>query len=200
MLFKLLSTLIYLYKKLITPCDYTIISEELEYKIVHDMKYKIEDEFWEQEARTWKDGILDDYHSYVTNKPFRNTIVPQNVNNLILRVKYYYDGKVYKAITQDINFIPGKCEQDNMIFSIPLRHAWIVDHDDKPQVDITEKIKRYAGPRNDFHGQKVRLEDFLYYTRKTLETRFPKIMLTNSLGMKKIVLTTQDYTDDLRIP
>ena len=87
-----------------------------------------------------------------------------------------------------------------MIFSIPLRHAWIVDHDDKPQVDITEKVKRYAGPRNDFHGQKVRLEDFLYYTRKTLETRFPKIMLTNSLGMKKVVLTTQNSTDDLRIP
>lgn len=200
MLFKLLSTLIYLYKKLTTPSDYTIISEELEYKIDHDMKYKIEDEFWEQEAKTWKDGILDEYHSYVTNKLFRNTIVPQNVKNLILRVKYFYNGKIYKAITQDINFVPGKQEQDNMIFSIPLTNAWIVDHDDKPQVDITEKVKRYAGPRNDFHDQVVPLQDFLYYTQKTLETRFPKIMLVNSLGMKKIVLTTQDYTNDLRIP
>lgn len=199
MLFKLLSTLIYLYKKLTTPSDYTIISEELEYKIDYDMKYRIEDEFWENESKDW-DGILDEYHCYVTNKPFRNTIVPENVKNLILRVKYYYGGKVYKAITQDINFIPGKREQDNMIFSIPLSNVWIVDHDDKPQVDITEKVKRYAGPRNDFHGQNVPLEDFLYYTRKTLETRFPKIMLTNSLGMKKIVLTTEDSTKDLRIP
>lgn len=199
MLFKLLSTLIYLYKKLTTPSDYTIISEELEYKIDYDMKYRIEDEFWENESKDW-DGILDEYHCYVTNKSFRNTIVPENVKNLILRVKYYYGGKVYKAITQDINFIPGKREQDNMIFSIPLSNVWIVDHDDKPQVDITEKVKRYAGPRNDFHGQNVPLEDFLYYTRKTLETRFPKIMLTNSLGMKKIVLTTEDSTKDLRIP
>lgn len=199
MLFKLLSTLIYLYKKLTTPTDYTIISEELEYKIDYDMKYRIEDDFWENESKDW-DGILDEYHCYVTNKPFRNTIVPENVKNLILRVKYYYGGKVYKAITQDINFIPGKREQDNMIFSIPLSNVWIVDHDDKPQVDITEKVKRYAGPRNDFHGQNVPLEDFLYYTRKTLETRFPKIMLTNSLGMKKIVLTTEDSTNDLRIP
>ena len=98
MLFKLLSTLIYLYKKLTTPSDYTIISEELEYKIDHDMKYKIEDEFWEQEAKTWKDGILDEYHSYVTNKLFRNTIVPQNVKNLILRVKYFYNGKIYRTL------------------------------------------------------------------------------------------------------
>ncbi len=69
MLFKLLSTLIYLYKKLTTPSDYSIISEELEYKIDYDMKYKIEDEFWEQEARSWKDGILDEYHCYATSKP-----------------------------------------------------------------------------------------------------------------------------------
>tara|TARA_B110000285_G_scaffold221625_1_gene274836 strand:- start:928 stop:1527 length:600 start_codon:yes stop_codon:yes gene_type:complete len=199
MLFKLLSTLIYLYKKLTTPSDYSIISEEIEYTIDHDTKYKIEDDFWEHESKDW-DGILDEYHCYVTNKRFRNTIIPQNVNNFILRVKYYYGGRVYKAITQDINFIPGKYEQDNMIFSIPLRHVWIVDHDDKPQLDITEKVKRYAGPRNNFHDQDVPLQDFLYYTQKTLETRFPKIMLTNSLGMKKIVLTTEDRTTDLRIP
>jgi hypothetical protein len=199
MLFKLLSTLIYFYKKITTPADYTIISEELEYKIDHDMKYRIEDEFWEKESKDW-DGILDEYHCYVTKKPFRHTIVPENVKNLILRVKYYYGGKVYKAITQDINFIPGKIEQDNMIFSIPLSHVWILDHGDKPQIDITEKVKRYAGPRNDFHGQNVPLEEFLYYTRKTLETQFPKVMLVNSLGMKKVVLTTQDSTGDLRIP
>ena len=80
------------------------------------------------------------------------------------------------------------------------RRVWIVDHDDKPQIDITEKVKRYAGPRNDFHGQRVLLEDFLYYTRKTLESQFPKIILTNSLGMKKIVFTTQGYTTNLRLP
>jgi hypothetical protein len=199
MLFKLLSTILYFYRKLTTPSDYSIISEELEYKIDYDMKYKIEDDFWQEESKDW-DGVLNEFHSYVTNKPFKNTIVPQNVSDLVLRVKYYYGGKVYKAISQDINFVPGKVEQDNMIFNIPLNHAWIVDHDDKPQVDITEKVKRYAGPRSDFHNQKVPLKDFLYYTQKTLENRFPKIMLVNLLGMKKMVLTTEDNTNDLRIP
>ena len=47
MLFKLLSTIFYFYKKIITPRDYSIISEEIEYKIDHDMKYRIEDDFWE---------------------------------------------------------------------------------------------------------------------------------------------------------
>jgi hypothetical protein len=199
MLFKLLSNVLYFYKKLTTPRDYTIISEELEYKIDYRMKYKVEDDFWEKESKYW-DGVLDEFHSVVTGKSYRNTIPPQNVKNLTVRVKYWYDGRIYKSISRDINFRPGENEVEGMNFSIPLSSAWIVDHDDKPQVDITEKVKRYAGPRNDFHGQKVALKDFLYYTTKTLEKKFPKIMLTNSLGMKKLVLTTEDVTTDLRIP
>jgi len=87
-----------------------------------------------------------------------------------------------------------------MKFSIPLSSVWIVDHDDKPQVNITEKVKRYAGPRNDFHGQSVPLREFLYYTTKTLRTKYPKIILNNSLGMKKTVINLEDSTTDLCIP
>jgi hypothetical protein len=199
MLFKLLSNVLYYYKKLTTPRDYSIISEELEYKIDYRMKYQVEDEFWEKESKYW-DGVLAEFHSYVTGKQFRRTIVPQNVKNVTLRVKYWYDGRIYKAISNDINFIPGKGEDSSMNFSIPLSSAWIVDHDDKPQVNITEKVKRYAGPRNDFHGQQVSLKDFLYYDIQTLQKKYPKVLLSNSLGMKKILLTSEDSTTDLRIP
>ena len=199
MLIKLLSNVLYFYKKSTTPRDYTIISEQLEYKIDYRMKYQVEDPFWEEEEKDW-DGTLDEFHLYATGRPFRHTVVPQNVKNLVLRVKYWYGGKIYKAISQDINFIPGENEEEGMSFSIPLSTAWIVDHDDKPQVDITEKVKRYAGPRNDFHKEVVPLKDFLYYTTKTLNNRYPKIILSNSLGMKKTILTTEDSTADLRIP
>ena len=163
------------------------------------MKYQVEDEFWKNESKDW-DCVLDEFHSYVTGKQFRKTIVPQNVKNLTLRVKYWYDGRIYKAISNDVNFLPGKNESGGMNFSIPLSSAWILDHDDKPQVNITEKVKRYAGPRNDFHEQEVSLKDFLYYTTKTLERKYPKILILNSLGMKKLLLTTKDSTTDLRIP
>jgi len=199
MLFKLLSNVLYYYKKLVTPRDYSIISEELEYKIDYRMKYHVDDPFWEGESKDW-DGTLDEYHVYVTGKPFRHTIVPQNVKDLKVRIKYWYDGKVYKSISNNINFKPGEVEEGGMVFTIPLSSAWIVDHDDKPQVDITEKVKRYTGPRNDFHGEKVALKDFLYYTGKTLKKKFPKIIISNSLGMKKTLLTTEDFTTDLRIP
>ena len=199
MLFKLLSSVLHFYKSLVTPRDYSIISEELEYMIDYRMKYQIEDDFWDEESKDW-DGILNEFHTYVTGKSFRHTIVPQNVTSLILRVKYWYNGKVYKAISTDINFKPGNQEDTRMHFSIPLSSAWIVDQDDKPQVDITEKVRRYAGPRNDFHGQSVALKDLLYYTQKTLDTKYPKIMLSNALNMKKLLLTSEDFTANLQIP
>jgi hypothetical protein len=163
------------------------------------MKYHVEDPFWLDEEKDW-DGTLDEFYVKATGKSFRRTVVPQNIKNLTLRVKYWYGGKIYKAISQDINFTPGENEAEGMSFSIPLSGAWIVDHDDKPQVNITEKVKRYAGPRNDFHGESVPLKEFLYYTTKTLRTKYPKIVLSNSLGMKKTLLTLEDSTTDLRIP
>jgi hypothetical protein len=200
MLTKLLSTIFFFYKYLTTPRDYSIISEEVEYAVDHDMKYQIEDDFWLNESKDWEDRILDEYYVNATGKQFRHTMIPQNVKWVILRVRYYFNGKKYTAISNDLNFKPGESEDNAMHFSIPLSSAWIVDHDDKPMRNITEKVKRYSGPRNDFHGQKVSLENFLYYDRDVLKDRFPKIVLANTLGMKKTLSTLDDFTTDLQIP
>lgn len=200
MLIKLLSSIFFYYKYLVTPKDYSVISEELEYAIDPDIDYMIEDDFWMDESKDWEDEILTEYYTNVTGKKFRHTIVPQNVNRLILRVKYYFNGKKYTAISTDINFKPGQDEDAAMHFSIPLSSVYIVDHDDKPIRNITEKVRRYSGPRNDFHGQKVSLEHFLFYDRDTLRDKFPKIILSNTLGMKKTVSTLDDFTTNLQIP
>ena len=200
MIIKLLSTLYFFYKQLVTPRDYSIISEELEYEIDHDMKYQIEDDFWLEESKDWEDGILDSYYINATGKNFRETTIPQNVKWVILRVRYYFNGKPYTAISRDVNFRPGKDEDETMHFSIPLSSAWMVDHDDKPVRNITEKVKRYNGPRNDFHGQNVPLEHFLYYEKHILRDQYPNIILSNTLGMKKKVPTLDGFTTDLQIP
>lgn len=199
MYLKFLSDIYSLYKNIVTPRDYQVISEQLEYKIDYDMKYQIEDAFWENESKDW-DGILEEFYVNATGKNFRSTFVPQNVMYIILRVKYYFNGKVYTSISNNINFKPGEVEDTGVQFHIPLSSAWIVDHGDKPVRNITEKVKRYAGPRCDFHGEKVPLEYFLYYENSVLRDRFPRIVLTNSLGMKKNISTIDDFTTDLRIP
>ena len=123
MLTKLLSTIFFFYKYITTPRDYSVISEELEYTIDHDMSYMVEDDFWLKESKDWEDGILDEYYVDVTGKQFRHTIIPQNVKNIILRVKYYFNGKRYTAISNDINFKPGQNEDTAMHFSICLLYT-----------------------------------------------------------------------------
>lgn len=194
-----LSTVYSLYKKIVTPRDYQIISEYLEYKIDYDMKYQVDDQFWEDESKDW-DGILDEFYVNVTGKNFRSTSIPENVMYTVLRVKYYFNGKVYRSISTDINFKPGEVENQGIQFNIPLSSVWIVDSGDKPVRNITEKVKRYAGPRGDFHGERVPLEYFLFYEKSYLKDTFPRIVLTNSLGMKKSVSTIEDFTTDLRLP
>ena len=200
MLFKLLSSLLYFYKKLTTYPDYHIISKVLEYEIDPDIKYKTEDEFWKHESKDWEDDILTEYYTDVTDKDIIHTCVPQNVKYIILRVKYYFNGKMYTAVSNDINFMPGVNEDNSMHFSIPLSSAWLVDHDDKPIRDITEKVKRYMGPRCDFHTQKVPIDQFLYYERSYLKEYLHKIIIKNSFGMSKNVSTLDNFTTDLRIP
>jgi hypothetical protein len=187
MLFKLLSSVLYVYTRLTTPVDYSILSEELEYAIDYRMKYQIEDDFWAEESKDW-DGTLDEFHTVVTGKSFRHTIVPQNVKKLVIRVKYWYGGKVYKALSHDINFRPGSNTGGDMTFSIPLSSAWIVDHDDKPMRNITEKVKRYAGPIMIFMGKTYHSKNFCI-TRKThLRPNTPRYYSFKcALGMKKTV-------------
>jgi len=196
---KFLSTVYSLYKKIVTPRDYQIISEYLEYKIDYDMKYQVDDQFWEDESKDW-DGILDEFYVNVTGKNFRSTSIPENVMYTILRVKYYFNGKVYRSISTNINFKPGEVENQGVQFNIPLSSVWIVDSGDKPVRNITEKVKRYAGPRCDFHGERVPLEYFLFYEKSYLKDTFPRIIITNSLGMKKSVSTIDGFTTDLRLP
>ncbi len=196
---KLLSLFLFIFT-FMQPKDFVVVSEELEYTVDRDMKYQTEDPFWTEESRHWKDKILDEYHVVVTGRPFRDTVVPQNVTRIILRTRYYFNGKIYTAVSNTINFRPGQGEDPSMHFNIPLESVWLADHDDKPVRDITEKVRRYAGPRKDFHGQKVPLEDFLYYDRSSLEETLPKIILTSVFGMKKTISTLDDFTNDLQIP
>jgi hypothetical protein len=74
----------------------------------------------------------------------------------------------------------------------------LVDEDDKPVRDITSKVKRYAGPRGDFEGSEVRIRDLLFYDEDTLNKSYPKIQITNALGMKKVISTLTGTTTDFR--
>jgi hypothetical protein len=66
--------------------------------------------------------------------------------------------------------------------------------------DVTRKVKRYAGPKGDFHGSDVKLSDLLFYDEDVLAEKYPKIQITNALGVKKVVSTLTGTTMNLRSP
>ena len=124
----------------------------------------------------------------------------ENIKKTINRVKYWYNDKLYKYITYDTKLTWPPKETSGMTFNMPLTSAHLIDPDDKPMKDVLNKIKRYAGPRGNFHGQEVKISDMLYYDIETLKEFYPKIKLKNVLGLTKIVSTTEDCITDLRIP
>ena len=68
MLFNLLSSIILFWKNITTPRNYKIVQEELEYNVDYNLKYHIEDDFWEEESKDW-DGILDNFYVDATRGP-----------------------------------------------------------------------------------------------------------------------------------
>jgi hypothetical protein len=187
------------YKYAVTVPDYCIEHASMEYTVNPNEAYEIRDKFWKDESRHW-DRSTDEVYCDLTYKDYINTNIPENISKTILRIKYWYNGKLYKLITENMNFCLPDDLEGGFTFSIPLGEAWLVDHDDKPMRDITEKVKRYAGPKNDFHGEKVRIRDMLYYTEDTLQKYYPSIRLTNAFGMTKNVSTLEGFTSDLRLP
>jgi hypothetical protein len=108
--------------------------------------------------------------------------------------------KMYKFLTYDMNHKWPPENTPGMVFNIPIVSAQLLDSDDKPVKDLLNKIKRYAGPRGDFYGQKVKISDMLYYDKEMLEQELPYIKIKNALGLTKTLSTESDYITDLRIP
>jgi hypothetical protein len=185
-----------IYRRVTTPRDYEIYREDLEYYIDPTLKYDVDDVFWERESHHW--STLHALYSDVRGKGYHNTDVPQCVTKLLVRIKYWYHGRKYTFVTEDINFtFPPESEKGVMTFTMPITHAALLDHDDKPVRDVTTKIKRAAGPKSNFHGQRVAIRDVLFFDEDALKSDFPKIKVTNAIGQSSISCTFTDHTTDL---
>lgn len=188
------------YKDFLRVRDYAVSKVYLEYEVDLCMKYEIDahDTFWLHEKKYYWDDGEDSFYIDVTHRDFRGTEVPQNVTKTIFRVHYWYNDERYKYITYDPEFTWPPQKEDGVSFTLPITSAVLVDEDDKPMRDITRKVKRYAGPRGDFHGSEVKISDLLFYDEDVLSEKYPKIQITNALGMKKVVSTLTGTTTDLR--
>tara|TARA_B100000287_G_scaffold426744_1_gene475172 strand:+ start:1011 stop:1622 length:612 start_codon:yes stop_codon:yes gene_type:complete len=203
MLFNLLtSVIIWFYdriKYITSKPNYKIIDKSMEYHVNNRKVPEDIDGFWVDEYVEW-DGKTESFYKDLNDVDYRYTSVPNNVNKTVIRIKYWYMDKIYKFLTYDMNHKWPPENTPGIVFNIPIVSAKLLDSDDKPVKDLLNKIKRYAGPRGDFHGQKVKISDMLYYDEEMLEQELPYIKIKNALGLTKTLSTENDYITDLRIP
>jgi len=188
------------FKFIVSKPDYKIIHTSMEYftnEIIPDEDTL--DNFWYDEYREW-DGYSMSHYKSLNGIDYKNTSIPENVEKTIIRIKYWYKDKVYKYITYDMNHEWPPIKKPGITFNMPMSSVHLLDSHDKPVRDLLNKIKRYAGPRNDFHNQKVLIRDMLYYDEETLKEEYPTIRLKNIIGFVKNIETSSSYITDFRIP
>ena len=83
--------------------------------------------------------------------------------------KYFYNGRIFKYIG---DVLPGKLGRG---FFVPIKNAvW-------NGVDVTERVRKFAGPRQDFYGKSPDLARMFY---RVIESKWvPKFRVTYGQGI-----------------
>jgi len=180
--------------------DYKIIDQSMEYFIDNDIIPEELDDFWLDESINEWDGITETFYKNLNNVNYKNTTIPKNVKKILVRIKYWYNDKMYKYMSYDMDHEWPPARKSGIVFNMPITSAQLLDSDGKPVKDLLNKIKRYAGPRGDYNNQQIRISDLMYYDMETLENEYPTIKIKSPLGMVKHVNTVDGYITDLSIP
>ena len=163
--------------------DYRIIYKSLEYELdVDGVDYEFNKE-WDDEIQSW--DMQDDIETYYIDNVSDSLLcnIPRCVSISVLRIKYWYDNKIYKVATYDPEFYFKS--NDIISFTLPIKEAWLLDYDDTPVIDVSKKIKRYAGPKNNFHNEVVKVKHIFDYTDEYILENYPKIKVVDILGKFK---------------
>ena len=187
---KILIDMICWLKTLFSDPDYYISRFYIEYNIELSSNSVTSepDVVWDDQARDWtSDGafhwdITRDYrtHGSAYVQRILDTI-PAQVTDLRYVVRYSYNDRVYKFVSRDDLFEWPPDIEKGMRFHFPIVEAWACDSKDHLIRDVTNSLKKVAGPRGDFHKQDgVRVKDVVKYD-------LPQLRVTTLMGHKMYV-------------
>jgi len=169
---------VFLHGTFLKPARFSITHVELEYNSTRDT-YDGDSPFWKKESRFWDTDFPENSANITRFYKKRESLLPypDGVDDVRFQITYKHDGKVYTYVTGDINYSWPPKKMPGM--NPTIREAFAVtrdgDHD-----DVTERVRRFAGPYSDFHGERVRLTDLF-----AEDYTFCK--MTNMLGQSKVV-------------
>ena len=179
------------YRSLTWHRDYEIIYRTLEYTIDPDAdsQYIISNDFWIKEEEYWSPynttHFADITHVDLTKDP-----IPSNIRKCLIHVKYYYRNKVYKYLATDFEYTWPPREPRDMQFTMPIVRAVLMNDDGQVSRDVTKAIQRFAGPKNNFYGEDILIQDIFSFTKETLEKEYPYLVISDVLNNVKAFKTS----------
>lgn len=188
--------ILYWLKTLCSTPNYSISRIYVEYKAepLTDME-DIEslDDLWVDQSYDW----TTDGHFYwdVTSGGTENLrrileTVPTNVTDLRYTIRYSYNNIVYKQLSRSRELVwPPERNSSSLKFRLPIMEAWACDDKDKPVVNVTRTLKKYSGPRGDFHNQND------VFVRDIVKYDLPQLRVKNMLGVR--IFNENDKLSDI---
>ena len=130
------------------------------------------DEFWVDQSYDWT--VLDgrfywDITSEIKAKGswYLQRLLdtrPSNVTEFVYNVDYYYNDHKYRYVSKSNNFRWPPLKAQGMKFRMPILEAWMCDENKNPKVNVTNKLKKLAGWKGDYHNQEgVLVKDAIMY-------------------------------------
>lgn len=99
---------------------------------------------------------------------------PANVTDFLYTIDYYYNDRKYRFVSRASRhwWPPPEPSGKSMNFRMPIIEAWMCNENKKPQVNITNKLKKLAGWKGDFHNQEgVFVRDAIMYDLPILSVK-----------------------------
>ena len=175
--------------------NFKILKAEMEY--VHVPVTEDEDdldELWLPEKKYWSEDEESGSYLNITKQAREGTVgdivIPISVEQCVVSIWYLYNDKTYKFFTRNLDYKWPPPVPRGMKFTLPIKTAELLDEDLEFVEDVTGKIKKYAGPFNDFFNQEIVPDDML----GTFRYKFLKIV--NLIGQEYVVAAE----DILRVP
>ena len=164
----------------------------MEYTIDPSIKYTISSDFWSREERYWGKNCTNHYVD-ITHEDLTSSPIPENVKDCIVRVKYYYNDRVYKYLNEGVEYSWPPRDSSQGIF-VPITRAVLMNEKCEPVRDVTEKIRRYAGPRSNFYGETVPIQMMFTFDSETMEKEYPYLVISNAFGQVSAHKTSHSVT------
>jgi hypothetical protein len=182
-----------IYSRFFKHKNLEIIYRSLTYEIDPDEDYIISSDFWFDETQHWSHYNTTHFVD-ITKKDISQDPVPQNVKKCVVTTKYYYNNRIYKYVSHGVSQEWPPQENETGI-CMPIISAKLINDNCETVRDVTEKVKRYAGPKSNFYGKSILIQDMFTYDEDTMKKEYPYLVISDVMGNVKAYKT--DHSVDL---